>query len=152
MGVEMRLATALLLLLVVPGVSPARITTAWTYQAMYEKADLVVIAKPMSTSQSEEKALLPNFSPETRVIELQTMFSVGVVLKGAKTDNLQLHHFRLVNPYQFAVAGPSLIEFEPTQPHSYLMFLSFEQDGSYSPATGQADAAVAVIKLQGSAQ
>jgi hypothetical protein len=148
----MRTCLALTLLLVLPDIGGARITTAWTYQAMYEEADLVVIAKPVSVSRSDEVMSLPNFSPKTNVYELQTSFSVGVALKGTKTEGLQLRHFKLVDQYQFALAGPTFVQFDPAQRHSYLMFLKSDQGGSYSPVTGQPDAAVAIIKLESSAQ
>jgi hypothetical protein len=147
-----RTCIALTLLLIVPGFTGARITTAWTYQAMYEKADLVVIAKPVSVSQSNEVKSLPNFNPKTNVYVLQTAFSVSAALKGPTPDNFQLRHFKLVDPSQFALAGPSFVQFDPAQRHSYLMFLSSDQGSSYAPVTGQADATVAIIRLEGSAQ
>lgn len=76
---------------------------------------------------------------------------MSLALKGANPANLQLRHFKLVDPLQVAVAGPSFVGFDPTQRNSYLMFLSSEQGGSYSPVTGQADATVAIARLQGDA-
>lgn len=149
----MRICIALIFLLVLPDVGGARTTTAWTYQAMYDEAELVVIAKPVSVSQSNEFVLLPNFSPRTNVYEVQALFSIGVVLKGTNTTlSLQLRYFKLADPHQFALAGPAFVQFDPAQRHSYLMFLRSDQNGSYSPVTGQPDAAVAIIELESNAQ
>jgi hypothetical protein len=142
----------LTLLLMLPEVGGARIATAWTYQAMYDEADLVVIARPVSVSQSDEMVALPNFNPKTNVYELQTTFSVDVALKGTSTESLQLRHFKLADQHQFALAGPSFVQFDPANRHSYLMFLKSDQRGSYFPVTGQPDTAVAIIELESGAQ
>jgi hypothetical protein len=148
----MRTYIALTLLLMLPFPSSAWISTRWTYQAMYEKADLIVIAKPLSISQSDEMTSLPNVGPKMRFFELNTAFAVSIALKGTTPKKLELRHVKLANPEQFALAGPSLVQFDPAQRHSYLMFLSLDPGGSYSPVTGQTDAAAAIIKLKGSAQ
>jgi hypothetical protein len=148
----MRTCVALTLLLIFPDLSGARIATAWTYESMYQQSDLVVIAKPVSVAESGEVESLPNLNPKTNVYVVKTAFSTSVVLKGQSPNGFQLRHYKLVNPFQSAVAGPSFVWFDPAQRHSYLMFLKSDQAGSFSPVTGQADATVAVIKLEGSAQ
>jgi hypothetical protein len=148
----MKAYMAFALLLILPSPGGARITTIWTYEAMYQQSDLVVIAKPVSVIESDEVELLPNFNPETKVFVVKTTLTTSVALKGMKPNDLQLRHYKLVNPLQFALAGPSFITFDPAQQHSYLMFLKSDQARSYAPVTGQADATVAIIKLEGSAR
>lgn len=148
----MRTWIALAFLLMIPEVGGTRITTAWTYEAMYDQADLVVIARPVSVARSDEVVSLPNFNPKTDVYEVQTSFSVGIALKGTTIASFRLRHFELVDQYQFATAGPTLVQFDPLQRSSYLMFLKSDQHGSYAPVTGQPDAAVAIIELASGSQ
>ncbi|MCU1291231.1 MAG: hypothetical protein JWP08_81, partial [Bryobacterales bacterium] len=56
------LATALL--------AQARLMNSWSYQELYDQSDLVVIAKPVSTQETTEKATLPNISPDVHVVGL----------------------------------------------------------------------------------
>lgn len=148
----MRACLALTMLLMFPVSGGTWTSARWTYQAMYEKADLVVIAKPVSVSQSDETTALPNVSPKMQFHELKTVLLVSVALKGANPEHLELRHVKLADPYQFALAGPSLVRFDLAERHSYLMFLTHEQGASYSPVTGQTDAAAAIIKLEGNVQ
>jgi hypothetical protein len=148
----MRTYIALMLLLMLPLPSSAWISTRWTYEAMYEKADLIVVAKPVSVSQPDEATSLPDISPKMRFYELKAAFVVSIALKGTNPETLQLRYVKLANPEQFALAGPSLVQFDPAQRHSYLMFLSLDPGGSYSPVTGQTNAATAIIRLEGNAQ
>ena len=148
----MRTCVALTVLLIFPNMSGARISTAWTYEAMYEQSDLVVIAVPVSESELGEVESLSDLNPKIDVYVVKTAFSTSVALKGTAPDGFQLHHYKLVNALQSAVAGPHFVWFDPAQRYSYLMFLKFDQAGGYFPVTGQVDATVAVIKLEGGAR
>jgi hypothetical protein len=122
---------------------------------MRDEADLVVIARPVSTTTTEEKTSLPNISPETRVVGVETKLDVRLVLKGwPKTKTACLHHYALENPADGQVRGtPRLATFDVKQPTCYLMFLKQESAGRYTPVTGQTDpAAECVIELRGDAQ
>src|SRR3989442_9380840 len=70
------LATALL--------AQARLMKSWSYQELYDQSDLVVIAKPISTQDTIEKASLPNISPDVHVVGLSTEFEISLVMKGEK--------------------------------------------------------------------
>jgi hypothetical protein len=102
---------------------------------MFDKADLVVIAKPVSTHPTNEHAALEGIS----LIGVDTKFETRVVLKGSKQiSQLILHHYKLGTNIPI-VDGPSLIEFDPSRPGAFLLFLIREADGRYAPVTGQLD-------------
>jgi hypothetical protein len=125
---------------------------AWSFQELTDQADLVVIAKPISTTNTTEHSVLPNTgSPGVRVVGVNTEFEVLVALKGDKSlKTLVLHHCRLANPEEHLVNGPSLVSFDPKQPNRFLLFLHKDPDGRYSPVSGQTDASsVSVYKLEG---
>lgn len=120
---------------------------------MNDQADLVVIAKPVITTNTTEKATLPGISPNIPVIGNETRFEVRLVLKGDKNlKTIVLHHYQLANPNQPLLNGPMLAEFDPKQHYSFLLFLRRDTDGRYSPVTGQTDPALfSIIRLEGSA-
>ena len=131
----------------------ARSMRTWTYQELYDQADLVVVAKPISTQNTSEKAVLPNISPDVHVVGLSTQFDISVVMKGDK--NLRkcvLHHYRLANPKEMLDNGPMLASFDPKQHTRFLLFLHREADGRYAPVSGQTDPILfSVQRLEGAA-
>jgi hypothetical protein len=121
-----------------------------TYQQMYDKADLVVIAKPLSDKDTQERTMLPGWE-YIHVVGVNTEFEVRLVLKGnEKVRKLVLHHYKIddtLEPLPIA-DGPTLARFGPTEHNGYLLFLIKQPDGRYAPASGQVDpAAFSVIKL-----
>src|SRR2546427_8348483 len=129
----------------------AREMTSWSYQELYDQADLVVIAKPISTQDASEKAVLPNISPDVHVVGSSTEFAISVVMKGDKSlKKCALHHYRLTNPKEMMINGPMLASFDPEQHTRFLLFLHREADGRYSPVSGQTDPTLfSVQKLEG---
>jgi hypothetical protein len=155
MPIKLKPFLALALLLAIPLVAVARIRQLWTYERMHEQADLVVIARPVSSTPTNEKTSLPNISPETRVVGVETKLDVRLVLKGwPKTKTACLDHYALENPAASQVRGaPQLVTFDPKQPVCYLMFLKQVSAGRYVPVTGQTDPAEdSIIKLSSAAQ
>src|ERR1035437_9344509 len=74
-----------------------------SYQELFDKSDLVVIATPKATSDTKERIDLPGISvtnaDNTRnglsVIGIETKFHISVVLKGDQTiKDFTLHHYR----------------------------------------------------------
>ena len=131
----------------------ARIMRTWTYQELYDQADLVVIAKPTSTQETTEKAVLPDLRPDVNALGLSTEFEISVVLKGDKSlKKVTLHHYRLANTKLYYINGPILVSFDPTQDTRFLLFLHREADGRYSAVSGQTDPWFSVKKLEGGAQ
>jgi hypothetical protein len=155
MPIKLKPFLALVLLLAIPLVAVGRIRQSWTYERMHEQADLVIIAKPVTSTPTQEKTSLPNISPETRVVGIETKLDVRLVLKGwPKTKTACLDHFALENPAAGQVRGaPQLVTFDPKQPACYLMFLKQVSAGRYVPVTGQTDPAEeSIIKLSSGAQ
>ena len=143
----------LFLLVVVISTGPnanARFTKGWRYQEMFDKADLVVIARRVTTRDTEERATILAHD----VIGVLTDFNAYLVLKGDKNaKTFQLHHYRLASDSDKSttVNGPSLVEFSGEHP-SFLLFLTKERDGRYAPVSGQEDPAdFSVLELKGGA-
>ena len=149
-----RLIPALLVVLATVGIASGRITAAWTYQQMYDKADLVVIAYAVSTKDTAERTTLNDLEPHVPVIGVLSEFKTSLVLKGPRdTATFQLHHYRFASPHdQLAANSPDLVRF--SEAHlPFLMFLLKEPDGRYAPLTGQTDpASHSVIELKGAVE
>lgn len=151
----MKTLLTLALLLSLPVVAFGRIRPVWTYERMHADADLVVIARPVSSTHLEEKVSLPNISPVTPVVGIETQFDVRLVLKGeSSTKDVRLHHYALQKPADGQSRGaPQLVSFDPKQPVCYLMFLKREANDRYVPVTGQTDPAEeSVIRLESGAR
>jgi hypothetical protein len=117
----------------------------WSYRALFNKADLVVIAKPISTRETKERSVLSGI--RMNVVGMETELETRLVLKGDKSvKKLTLHYYKAAGPP--VVGEPPLITFDLTEPWAYLLFLVRRPDGTYDPVTDQAEAAdFAVIKL-----
>ena len=155
MPFKVRSFLMLALLVAVPSVAFGRIRQVWTYDRMRNESDLVVNATPVSSTFLEEKVSLPNLSPVTHVVGVETKLEIRLVFKGeSKEKNISLHHYALQNPADGRVRGaPQLVSFDPKQHTSYLMFLKHEANGRYVPVTGQTDpGADCIIKLDSGAQ
>lgn len=128
----------------------ARITRAWSYQELYDEADLVVIARPASTLETSERGSLPDFSPDVPFVGLSTEFDIKAVMKGDKTmKSCILHHYRLANPEEIMRNGPNLVSFDSKQHITFLLFLRREADGRYSPVSGPTDPALfSVLRVE----
>src|SRR5713101_1627447 len=99
----------------------ARIHQAWSYDALNDKATLIVIATPTKVTATPERAALPNIQTvhndgtkeDVMGAGVETTFEVLTVLKGDRsTNNLVLHHFTLADPKPM-LSGPQLLSFEP---------------------------------------
>ena len=147
----MKTTFTVLLTVAVALLAHGRPMRTWSFQELTDQADLVVIAKPISTTNTTEHWVLPNTSPGVRVVGVNTEFEVLVALKGHKSlKTLVLHHYRLANPEEHLFDGPNLVSVDPKQPNRFLLFLHKDPDGRYSPVSGQTDASsVSVYKLEG---
>jgi hypothetical protein len=150
----MKTITTILLILTVAPFAQARLMRTWSYQELYEQADLVVIAKPILTQETAEKSTLPNIASDVQVVGLSTQFEISVVMKGNKSEKKAvLHHYRLADPKQLMMNGPNLASFDPGLHTHFLLFLHCEADGRYSPVSGQTDPILfSVVKLEGIAE
>ena len=128
-------------------IEAGRMTTeGQSFQQMFDKADLVIIATAIGTKDTAERAKLLD---TIEVIGVETGFKTRLVLKGS-TGVVQfvLHHYREANADSVA-NGPALINIPPGRHPNFLMFLTKEKDGRYVPVTGQVDPALfSVIELK----
>ncbi len=125
----------------------ARIIESWTHQEMFEKADLVVIASVVSTKDTSERGTLLNNIP---VVGVVTEFEISLILKGKQSaPTISLRHYRLQSDDDLMIVnGPRLIRLAKAQP-TWLLFLTREPSGTYSPVTGQTDpAGISIIQLK----
>ena len=147
----MKTITVTLLIFVTACSAHARFITVWSYQKLYNQADLVIIAKPISTQDTAEKTTLPNIVPATHVVGLSTVVEISLVMKGDKSlKKVTLHHCRLTE--EEPNGGLHLVSFDldPRQRAQFLMFLRLEKDGRYAPVAGQTDSALfSILKLDG---
>ena len=119
----------------------ARLMEVWTYQKLLEKSDLVVIANPTAVIDTKEEIDLPGYSA-MRATGVETHFQISAVFKGEKNlKDFTMHHYRASKPDIGYPNGPNLVSFDPTQKHSYIIFLIREADGRYAPTCGQTDPA-----------
>ena len=122
----------------------------WTFQDMFAKSDLVVIAAPIATFETREHTALKDIAPPVEVLGLSTEFQVRLVLKGDKAMNkFALHHYRQEHQ-ESMISGPELISFDAKLwGPRFLLFLIKEHDGRYAPVTGQTDPALySIIELK----
>jgi hypothetical protein len=129
----------------------------WTYQELFDQADLVVVGAPISTQDTKESGGLPGWTT-LDTIGVNTEFQSSVVMKGHKTlKRFILHHYRLKDPKQIPPNAPSFVEFKPPfKPETsgrFILFLKHESDGRYAPVSGQVDPALFdIVKLDGMAR
>lgn len=132
-----------------------RLTQHWTYQEMFNKSDLVVIAAFLSSKDKSEHAVLPDYKPPLIVAEVLTKFEANLVLKGPKdVKRFQLHHYRYKSDAdEWAVSDTPFLVKIPKYSPSFLLFLTRQSDGNYVPVTGQTDPAIlSVLELTGGAE
>jgi len=140
-------AGALVLLIAHP--IEARGIYPWSYQEVYDRADIVVIARPESSEDTSEVTAITVPIGTFHVVGVNTTFHVKLVLKGDKgLKSLVLHHFRDADTNDARPEGPFLVAFgEAAMNSRFILFLTRESDGRYAPVTGQTDAHMSVIYI-----
>jgi hypothetical protein len=135
----------MLLVVLAPSILFAREYLAWSYQELYDRADVVVIAKPLKTKTTEERRTLASAS----VNGVLTEFKVETCMKGGTNfSSIVMHHYELGKD-SVVFNGPGLIAFDTKESanSSYLLFLAKESDKQYVPVAGQTDAILSVFRL-----
>lgn len=149
---HLTITVSVLLVFTVAPVLNARLREAWTFQRMFDKADLVVIARVIASKDNGEVMPFPDF-PSLTVIEVLTEFETRIMIKGPKNlTKFRLRHYRYRSEEEaFAVANnPQLTKINPGEHPAFLLFLIKERDGRYVPFGGQTDpAALSVLDLRG---
>src|ERR1017187_5474352 len=112
--------------------------------------DIIAVARPVSTTDTDEQTNLPQISPDVHVIGLSSVFEVVFVLKGdTNLTKLVVHHYRLASQNQPMINGPSLASFDSKKSTNYLLFLKREPDGRYAPYDQVDPAETSILKLNG---
>jgi hypothetical protein len=126
----------------------------WTYQQMFEKADLVVKAEWVSTKDTDERSTLRD--TDVKGMGVTSEFEIHFVVKGPKdVKKFELHHYKFQDEDDaFRAYPPQLIRIIPPVTRDgrhypgggeFLLFLIKELDGRYAPVTGQTDPAVSSV-------
>ncbi|HEY3760735.1 MAG TPA: hypothetical protein VGN23_03210 [Verrucomicrobiae bacterium] len=117
----------------------ARLVRMWSNDELMKASDLVVTARPISTTNLNEVNGL-GWSVNFRGVE--TTFKVIDVFKGMpKNDRIVLHHYR-DDPHGQSLTfidGPDLIVFPSGTTNLYLLYLTNDGPDRYAPVTGQID-------------
>ena len=134
--------------------APARLIGYISYDELFEKSNLIVIAQPTTkTADTEEKAFFPGVTlisgtnehqmeSPSPAVGVETKFNVIKIVKG-DTDIKQfvLHHYREASPESDGILTVSFNPSDLKQRYDILLFLVREKDGRYAPYGGQTDPA-----------
>lgn len=131
-------------------------TFGWDYASLKDKADLVIIARPIAVQETNEVAQLPGTHKEIKAIGVKTTFSVSAVLKGKLSqEKIILHHYKLQEDPHIVLNSaekPLFVKFDVPKEdqypkYEYLLFLVTDKDGKVVPVSGQFNAAISVKQL-----
>jgi hypothetical protein len=130
----------------------ARLMRTWHYDELYAKAEVIVIASPVSTHDREEHELLPDIQsvgPSGKASpvfarRVESTLKVVAAIKGAPGASIVLHHDREEGPP--SARGPGFVQLDPK--HHYLMFLVRDKDGQYVAVSGLTDPDLAIKELR----
>ena len=141
---------SLLVLAATTFIANARESGSLSFRGLDKRADIIVVARSVSTKDTAEQTYLPNISPPIPVIGLSSEFQVSIVLKGdTNLKKLVVHHYRLKDPKELMFYGPNLASFNPKESTHYLLFLQREPDGRYAPFDQVDPSATSILKLNG---
>ena len=134
--------SSLVLILALPVIGGARLVRMCPDQELFDKSDLVVIATPVATKDTNEHGSHPNRATQA-IIGVETTFSVSAVLKGDPAiKRFVLHHYRadkMRHPN-----APVFISFDLKEHRIFHLFLLREPDGHYAPVAGQEDPEISI--------
>lgn len=131
-------------------VADARLINSRSFRELCERADIIVVAKPISTKDTAEQIDLRGIRPAVHAVGLSSEFEVSLVLKGDNSlKKLVVHHYRLANPDQLMQDATGLASFDPKESKRYLLFLQRESDGRYAPFDQIDPAWTSILKLSG---
>jgi len=142
-----------LFLIASTGAAHARYIPHVDFQDFLRKADVVVIAKPITNEIVRAGVKLESYA----AIELVTTFKVEVVFKGpADLAQVGLYHYDLDWKKVTRIANPPrLLEFpigdlsnQSYVDYSYLLFLKRDSEGRLIPLLGHGEAGYSVFTLK----
>jgi ankyrin repeat protein len=118
------------------------------YEELYNMSDVVVVAKPLATKDTDEKTTLRT---RIQIVGVSTEFQIIAGLKGAASlKQLTVHHYRFASPDDAPMVNcPNLAWFDPKKSTRYLLFLQRESDGRYAPFDQDDPALTSLLALEG---
>jgi ankyrin repeat protein len=129
-------------------VADARSINSPDLRTIDKTMDIIAIAKPVSTIDTDEQTNLSTYQPPVPVVGLSSVFEVVFVLKGdTNLTKLVVHHYRLADHSGWSEF--SLASFNPKESTRYLLFLRREPDGRYAPYDQVDPAETSILKLNG---
>jgi hypothetical protein len=141
---------ALTCLLTWAGAASARLIPAWPYEKLLATADVVVMARAISSTDAGQGAPA---APWPGLVAVETSFEVQAVLKGSlKGNKLTLLHYRFPGK-GMPPNAPMLVSFRGMTDKTkvsraeYLLFLKRRQDNRYEAVSGQVDPVFSVREL-----
>jgi hypothetical protein len=138
-------ALATLLITMLAAALYSRPMPSWSYRKLLDTSDLVAVATPIATKDTDEQL---KRSGRLTLVGVETRFEITAVLKGDKTlMTLVLHHYRESKHDKPIIDGPNLVGFDPSKKETYLLFLQIEKDGRYAPLYQDDPAIRSVQKL-----
>jgi hypothetical protein len=151
---------ALAIALAATSTSPAaaRLIPSWPYDKLFREADLVVLARPLSSVDSGETR--KDNLWKVAFLGVKTEFETNAVLKGKlEGDKLTVLHYRLPKGVLLE-DGPMLVTFRlhgllvETKTAQiglgrpdYLLFLKRRTDGRYEPVSGPIDPLLSIREV-----
>ena len=143
-----KIISSLLILAAATFVADARGINSRSFEELDRRSDIIIVAKPVSTKDTDEQTNLLHISPDIHVVGLSSEFEVGLVLKGDNSlKTLVVHHYRLADHPMWNEF--SLVSFNPKESANYLLFLQREPDGRYAPFDQVDPAETSILKLSG---
>jgi hypothetical protein len=131
-------------------VAQARAIQLFSFRDLEKKSDIIVIARPLSTKDTDEHSILPHIAPDIPVIGMSSEFEVNVVLKGdSNLKKVVVHHFRLADPGKLMFNAPMLAAFNAKESTRYMLFLQREPDGRYAPIEQTDPICTSMLALRG---
>jgi len=141
------------------GDASARVIPTWTYEDLFSKSDVVVIADPLATTDSGEESDLEN-PWKVRFVGVNTEVKIKYAIKGTeKNEKIVVTYYRLPDS-TIIKNGPELAHIsltERTEASStgkkssgkpeYLLFLRKRKDGVYEPVSGLMDSSLSIREL-----
>jgi hypothetical protein len=130
----------------------------WTFEERTAKADLIVIAQPIATTDTGRRTVHPSLHPDLPVIELETELKVLSTLKGQSDPVIRLKHYRIdMDEWKrrhgdagFVNAGTHLsFDTAKNSKAAYLLFLTVTDGRRFEPLSGHTFPTDTVFRLDG---
>jgi len=139
-----------LILMAAAFVADARLIYLQPIRELEKEMDVIAVAKPVSTKDTDERTNFLYFN-RPAIVGLSSEFQVLFILKGdANLKKLVVHHYRLAETNRpIFFDGPTFISLDTTNEPRYLLFLKREPDGRYAPFDQIDPSVTSMFKLNG---